>query len=309
MGTVHIKAMGSTTPSWINNLSLQATTTTDTNDSIKITGYDGTALSASNPGYVTLPTSTVGQVAGFQVTADVTIKLTGAHWGMGTYGDITGAILRVFAINDNGTLRFGVALLGGRDTLLTTDTNATATNINLPEEVLCTAAVSSATNFCREIGFFRADFDDTGGASEDLWAIQTGVGDIVTGQTGDGHFMPWKPSYTGFSVNPSVAAGRWAGYGRAGVVDLSDQNSGTSDATTLTITNAPFTPRGSYSFPCQGIDNGASITTPCRAGFGGDRTITFRSDYAAGAWTNSGNKRVEKGLFFMEFGPSASFIE
>ena len=78
---------------WMNNLAIVNATTTNAADSIKITGSDGTALSAANYGWVTLPSATTGRLVTLSVTADVTILITGAHWGFDTKGDLTDYLL------------------------------------------------------------------------------------------------------------------------------------------------------------------------------------------------------------------------
>jgi hypothetical protein len=163
------------------NLGLANATTTNASDSIKVQGADA-ALSATNPLYVNLPTvSSPGRMTRFSATADVTINLTGAHWGLGTNGDFTDIILRVYAINDNGTLKWGVSNKGGLRSIADTAASTTATNINTQPEMLVNSALSSGTWPCREVGWFLGDFDDTGGAAEDLWAVQTGAGEIMVG--------------------------------------------------------------------------------------------------------------------------------
>lgn len=301
---------GARVPQWMNNIAIIRATTTNAGDSIKITGANGTALSTSNYGWITLNNpATPGQLSTFSVTADVTILLTGAHWGIGTTGDITGGILRVLAINDNGTLRWGVALLGGRTTLLTTDTNATQTNVNLPEEVLCTAAVGSATNYCREVGYFRANFDDTGGAAEDLWAVQSGVGDVVTGETADGLWKPWNPTYSGFAVAPTVGTAKWTQIGRAIFASLYQSGAGTSNSTTTTV-NLPAKFRFIHRFSAGStVDNGSSTTAVALIASTADLLyVDMYKDMSGAAWTNANGKKADFNICY-EVGPVASFIE
>lgn len=290
---------------WFHNLAIVRGTTSVAGDSVKITSADGTALSATNIGYITLNGTTAGQTVEFQVTADVTINLTGAHWGAGTLGDLTAALLRVLAINDNGTLRWGVALLGGRTTLLTTDTNATATNINLPEEVLCTAAVGSATNRCRELGYVRVDFDDTGGSSEDLWIIQSGIDDCVTGESCDGIYQPWKPFTSGFTSDPPGGTFYWTQHGRTGILQF-NSTAAASDSTGFTAT-APFKIRYTTSGTISDVtDNSASGATGVVRSTAGSQTMTMLRSSAA-AWTAANNKAAVFNQAF-EVGPAASFL-
>lgn len=171
----------SETFSWFHNLGLQSATTTNTRDSIKITSKDGTALSASNPAYVWLQGATVGTLTMFTVTSDVTIDLTGAHWGLGTNGDFNGVYLRVHAINNNGTLKWGVSLSHFHE-VADTSTSTTATSVNAKALMLVNSAVSTGTWNCRQVGYFRANFDDTGGAAEDLWSLSTARSEIRVGQ-------------------------------------------------------------------------------------------------------------------------------
>ncbi len=306
-----LEQCGARMATWMNNISLVRATTTNAGDSIKITGANGSALTKSNYGWVTLPDpSTPGQLSTFSVTADVTILLTGAHWGHGTTGDITGGLLRVLAINDNGTLKWGVAKLGGRHTILTTDTSSTPTDINVPEEVLTTSAIGSATNSCREVGFFRANFDDTGGAAEDLWAIQTGVNDVITGQSADGLWQPWNPTYTGFSANPTTALSRWTQIGRSIYLILSRQNSGTSNATGFDVL-APAK-ANSTAVNCgilfEAIDNGSDLTSMgiVRTAVN-SATLSLYTNPVLANWTNV-NAKVASLNAMYEVGPAASFL-
>jgi len=161
---------------------LSAATTTNANDSIRILASDGSAFSAdAHQGYVCLPSTTAGRLSVFLVSASATINLTGAHWGLGTLGDFTDVELRVYAINDNGTLKWGVSNQGRYRTIVDTDTSTTATNITTQPKMLVNSALSSGTWPCHEIGWFNASFDDTGGAAEDLWAVATTVGKINVG--------------------------------------------------------------------------------------------------------------------------------
>ena len=293
---------------WFRNLSIITATTTNANDSITIAGAGGGALNTTtNSAWVDLPGTTAGTTTRFAVTANVTILLTGAHWENGTRGDLTGALLRVLAINDNGTLRWGVALLGGRYTILTTDTTATQTSVTLAESVLTTAAVASASNTCREIGFVRSNFDDTGGAAEDLWANQTGVGDIVTGQTADGLAQPWNVAYTGFSANPAATT-RWSQIGRNIFLNINTTSAGTSSTTALTMTG-PADAVQVEEFIGFGADNSSNLNDPVRGrSAAASSTLTWVTNHAGTAWTAAGTKNIS-GHFTYEVGPAASFIE
>ena len=205
-----IKRAGANTPGWTSNLGLAAATTTNANDSIKITGADGTALSVQNPGHITLPSTTAGQLSTFTITADVTIDLTGAHWGLGTLGDFTDIELRIYPINDTESLKWGISNKGGLISISDSNSSATATDVTSQEKMLVNSSLNSGTWPCSEVGWFNANFDDTGGASEDLWEVQTGVGDINVGIPVDD-----DTDYTSFSPTGSWSTNTtYTGYRR-----------------------------------------------------------------------------------------------
>lgn len=163
---------------WVKNLGLTTDTGSVALDSIKITGAKA-ALSSTNIFSISLENSTTpGLIAAFTATADVSIDLTGAHWGFGTAGDRTDEKLVVYAINDNGTLKFGVALEPFKTQILNTDSSATATDITAWNKMLVNTTLSAGTWPCKQIGWVNGNFDDTGGTSEDLWAVQFGIGDL-----------------------------------------------------------------------------------------------------------------------------------
>lgn len=283
------------TPGQLINLNLANATTTNSNDSIKIQ-CGNAACSATNPGFVTLPSgATQGQLTTFTVTSDVTINLTGAHWGYGAKGDITGAIHRVYAVDHNGALVWCVGYQGGFTYFTTTQDSTTATDIDTPEEVLCNAAITSANNTATEVGYFKSNFDDTGGAAEDLYAVQTSVGSIVTGQTADGQWQPWNPTYGGFSAAPT-ATHRWMSVGKTVYVVNDVTGAGTSNATSFTLT-MPIKVVSSAAPQIIAVarisDNGTTATTPGRVEPSSGVTVNVVKDFASTAWTNANGKFAE----------------
>lgn len=167
----------------IYGLGLEAAQTSVAADSIRLTGYDGADLSSdAHHGYAVLPHATTpGALSVFRVSANITLKQTGAHWGFGGQGDRTDQKFADYLVNDNGTLRLGTMIKQDVKTIASTSTSATPTDINLYTEMLVDTALSVGTWPCLMIGGHLADFDDTGGSSEDLWAIQTAIGEIWTG--------------------------------------------------------------------------------------------------------------------------------
>jgi len=281
-------------PGETSNVKIESAQTSTTNDSIKITGEDS-ALSTSNPGTFVMPDGTK-----LTLTSDITIDLTGAHFGDGGLGNLTSIYRRVLIINDNGTLKIGVAKLGGRFTVLTTDTNATATSVTTPEGILCNSAIASATNTCFEIGFAECDFNDTG----DVYTVNR----LVQGRTADGLWQPWVTTPTGWSATPSVATSEWSQSGRN--IDFKiDAVAATSNATFARYT-LPASARIVEFGVAVDIVNGGT-----NGGIGSWFTTaaslvlnTSRTGNRTDTWTGSGSKRTCP-LGTYDVGPAASFID
>jgi hypothetical protein len=117
----------------------------------------------------------------YEVTSSVTIDLTGAHWGYGGLGDRTDQQLSVYAIDDSGTLKYGVTYSSTLTEISGSDDQTSGSNVTTAERVLVNSALTG-DSLAFHLGWFKADFDDTGGASEDLYSVQTGLGDLSLGQ-------------------------------------------------------------------------------------------------------------------------------
>lgn len=251
---------------------------------LKITSAQGAALSATNPGYVVMRSSTAGTYRKFSVTADVTMDLTGCHWGLDAKGNVTGAILRVYAIDDNGTLRWGVGYQGGFNYIRNTQDDTTATNINLPEEIFTNGNVATDNSPMLDVGWIKANFTD----ATNEWAIT----EYHPNESADGLWQPWVFTITGFSVNPTWTNTRWMQQGQT-IFILGHKNAnGTSNATTWTMT-APIKSRDSRvaGMSAGVVDNGAAATT-CSATQATASSVTLNifKDPIGTAWTNANGK-------------------
>lgn len=251
-------------PSWLSNIGLVAATTTNANDSIKIQGATA-ALSSTNILTITMGSDvTAGLSEALTATADVTINLTGAHWGLGGNGDFTDVDLCVYAIND-GSLKWGVSNSANLISVTNTSTSTTATNINLQSEVLVNSSITAGTWPCRLVGHFKANFDDTGGAAEDLWAVQTGAGDIVIGipPVKTTNFVSFTP--TGSWVTAATYTGYWRRVGDMMEVFTNIALSGGTTSASLTVNlpsgylvdaaKLPGSPSGANTVLGQGSGN------------------------------------------------------
>ncbi len=249
---------GANYPGWFNNLGLQAGTTTIANDSIKVCAADGTDLGPENPGSVTIQsTSSPGLLVTYHVYENVTIKLTGAHWGEGGKGDLALYLLSVYAIDDAGTLKWGVSSTPYNYIIQSTDDEATATNVTTIVKVLVNASLTGDAN-CLEVGWFNATFDDAGGAAEDLWAVQTGAGNIGLGSR-PGSFQIWRPTFS-WTANVTTSAS-WKRRGENFEAIVSISTSGAPTSADLTFTTPPGLTHASGLMVCgeATIYDGATI--------------------------------------------------
>lgn len=168
---------------------------------LKITSSDHTALSTANPGYITMPAGTAGQLVTFKIVADVTIDLTGMHLGLDTFGNRADYPLEIHAINDNGgdaVLVFGVGAVPNLDIILDADDDNTAANIVLVDQVLVNLALNGDSP-AMQIGWVNANFTDAG----DEWAIQVGDGDINLGK-GRAIWKPFVPAISNVGAITNV---------------------------------------------------------------------------------------------------------
>jgi hypothetical protein len=120
-----------------------------------------------------------------------------------------------------------------------------------------------------------------------------------TTATDAGGWTPFTPTWTGFSVNPTVTS-RYKKVGRLVTWSVDLTGSGTSNATTLTAT-LPVTAQGARGGAAFGIgvDNGAAAG-PVRLDITGSpaTVATFYKDALATAWTNVGGKGVRFTLVY-----------
>ena len=133
---------------------------------------------------------------------------------------------------------------------------------------------------------------------------------VVTANYTDGSILPehlvsgngtswadqaWVPTFTGFSVAPTITHARYTLIGKTCTIWLRALG-GTSNATSFTF-ELPFTVSANITtgvaLPILAQDNGAIGTTPGRADIvASDATVTCYTNYDAGAWTATGTKGV-----------------
>jgi hypothetical protein len=141
----------------------------------------------------------------------------------------------------------------------------------------------------------------------DFTVANAAISEIFYSKASSPHGFPqwfaWTPSWTGFSVNPTTTA-RFMLVGRKCTVVVRCTANGTSNATSLTITNAPVTSAnvgtGMFWYAAgSGVDNGTAPTTPARVFIGNNTaTIEANRDFSAANWTSSNGKAVSFALTY-----------
>lgn len=265
---------------------------------LKITSANGTALSAANPGYVVIRSSTAGTSRFFTVTADVTIDLTGAHWGLDGKGNVTGALLRIYAADDNNSLKWGVGYQGGFDYIRNTQDDTTAANINLPEEILVNSNITTDNSPVLDVGHISADFTD----ATNEWAI---TGYFPGLKSADGKWQPWSIQYSaGWSVVPSGGVAVWAQYGKTINVLENRSSGGTSNATsaTMVLPIKAKTAHDLYIVKCS--DNGSVQNSPGLLQLtASSTTMNGFKTIAGGTFTAAGAKKLDYSILYEMYQP------
>lgn len=153
-----------------------------TQSKIKIVGADGESLSSTNKGLVSFnSTATPGELITREITTNMEVTLTGAHWGFDGDGDLADFPLWVLFLDTGSSVILGVAAQGGRQSLAAADADTAVGNITTVSKVLVTTAPSGTLNISY-LCWVKADFDDTGNAGgENFWTVQNSFGDINIG--------------------------------------------------------------------------------------------------------------------------------
>ena len=265
------------------------------NGTLTICQANGSAFADTdgNRGYVWLRSATSGRIIRGKITSNVSIALVGAHWGAGTKGDLSSAILRVYAINDGNssddfTVKFGVGYQGGFTYIRNTQDSTTATDIDLPEEILVNSNVTNDNSPMSDIGYIMVNFDDTGNTNgEDFWTISA----VYPGGSADGIWQPFNPNETGFSVRPS-AYNFWTMIGKTVCFKYGHGAPGTSNSGVYTA-NMPIKSGldGNNFTIIIGYNNGVLLTVPSYGTLvSGSTSLILLKDLSGAGWANANGK-------------------
>lgn len=151
---------------------------TSTVSKVKLVGADASNLTSTNIGYAIINSSTTaGVVVTRNITANIEVTLTGAHWGLDTFGDKTAYVLWIALVDDgSSTPILAVTAQGGRETITAANSFTAAGSVTSRAHWLTNTAVGSTYNVTW-VGWITADFDDTGNpGGENYWSVNTGTG-------------------------------------------------------------------------------------------------------------------------------------
>lgn len=253
-------------------------------------------------GYVWLRSATDGRIVRGKVVANVSLDIGGAHWGLDTKGDVTGAILRIYAINhgnaaDDFTPIWGIGYQGGFNYIRNTQDDTTATNIDLPEEIFVNSAITTDNSPMTEVGYAKANFTDSG----NTWAFTA----TFPGESGDGLWHPWTFTITGFSSNPSLLHAEWMSIKKTVFLNYNYFAAGTSNATTYTMTapiKAGTDDVSGIGWVCA--DNGANPAEPALVETNtASVTLDLFKNSSRAAWTNVNGKAARVNLTYEAYQP------
>lgn len=249
-----------------------------------------------NRGYVWMRSATSGRIIRGKVTANVQLGPVGCHFGAGTKGDLTDAILRLYAINDGNTSddftpKWGLGYQGGFNYIRNTQGSDIGTDINLPEEIFVNSVVVNDNSPMSDVGYILANFDDTGNPNgEDFWTITA----ARPGESADGIWQPFNTTHVGFAGSGPTSTRTWTMVGNTCFVTFLAGSNNLSNSTnwSMQLPIKYFGPNAiaSSKFLIYAVtDNGVALDPPGYGSFvDNSTTINLEKSFSSTAWTNGG---------------------
>lgn len=234
----------------------------------KIHMSSGTLLVDGTAGAISIPAGTV-----------TAATFSGA--GTGLTG--TAASLTAGSVTTNANLTGGVTSVGNAATVVT--------NANLTGDVTsvgnATTAAATQPNITTLSGLtsITNPFTITKTTVTEMYVGSTSTSNIA------GAWTTWTPTFTGFSVNPTISAARYIKIGKLCTIYLKAYNGSTSNATSMTIT-LPFAAANTdtQAMPVMVVDVGSFFTGIIQTTANSATASVFNANFTN--FTNSGNKGV-----------------
>lgn len=252
------------------------------NLTVAIKTIDGTDPSASNPVYARIGNTIRKISAALSVTT-----ADGTNWCNAGSAELATQEIDYFVYlaweASANAVRIGFSRIPSAriyDNFSTTSTNEKyAKWDNDPE----------AGDECEVVGRFNAIL---GASATYLWSLPA-TSIVISRPIYETRWLTWVPTWTGFSVNPSTGT-----YQYLVKIDNIKLNivggNGTSNATSFTFT-LPFTSADSSLIIIRGVDSGSLVSGVCAGALpAASNIITLYTNFALGAWTASGTKRIDR---------------
>lgn len=225
-----------------------------------INGATQTALNAKVNKSGDSMTGALNEAKGADIPSAATTDIGAAT---GNYIHVTGTT----TITALGTIQAGAERTVEFDGILTITHNATSLILPGAQNILTSAG---------DVAIFRSE--------------GSGNWRCVSYTINSGAYIDYSPTYTGFSVPPTVNAGdaryRMIGYKTCHVIVQT--GGGTSNATTTTIT-LPFSAVGQQTYMVDSLDAGTHFNGSLRTRASSAIADCYKTTVGS-TWTNSGNK-------------------
>lgn len=147
----------------VQNVGFESFQTSDPNDSIRLVGANGQALSPSNKiRLMARSLAAVGKLEIRSIENSLSLKLTGAHWGLNTHGNLSGGVIEIGFIDDGGSVpALAACMMPGRIVISNTLCFTTHASVNAPDRVLVNRSIAPGNHFYYPIGWVRANYVDS----------------------------------------------------------------------------------------------------------------------------------------------------
>jgi len=166
------------------------------------------------------------------------------------------------------------------------------------EVISCTISSTALTSITRGLDG-TTDQTHTANANVMMGFVPSHYGNGLGAIAANDAWASWTPTYGGFSSPPTVSYAVYFQVGKL-VFCCIDATSGTSNATSFTITLPVAAKRAAMAGTITTTDNSILLTTPGRIITRvGSTTADVIKDTGATSWTNSGGKNFN-GSFFYE---------
>lgn len=147
----------------VHNVGFESFQTTDPDDSIRLVGANGQPLSPGNKIRILMRSlSTAGKLETKSIENALSLKLTGAHWGLNTHGTLLGTFIEIGVIDDGGAVpALAACMMPGRLQVSNTICFTAQASVDAPHKILVNRALAAGNHFYYPIGYIKANYTDS----------------------------------------------------------------------------------------------------------------------------------------------------